>query len=482
MTTLSTRWEPVIGLEVHAQLLTESKIFCGCSTRYGAPPNSHVCPICLGHPGVLPVLNRRAVDLALRVAIAIGAAVDRASIFARKNYFYPDLPKGYQISQFDRPLCTGGALSFSLEEEPRSVRFHRIHLEEDAGKLLHPERGEGVTRVDLNRCGTPLIEMVTEPDLHSPAEAHAFLSRLKQLLLYLEVNDGNMEEGSLRCDANVSVRAAGTTALGTKTEIKNLNSFRNVERGLVYEIERQVKLLESGYQVVQETRLWDAGREVTAPMRSKEEAHDYRYFPDPDLKPLLIDDKWLDEVRSGLPELPQALETRLEAQYGIPAYDARVLASTRAIAGYFEEVAGLCGDGKLASNWVMNEVMRLLKEGDGDPGALRVTAPHLGGMLRGIVAGTISGKIGKIVFEEMAATGESPEAIIQARGLSQISDPAALDGLVRQVIAAHPGPVQDYRNGKEASLQFLIGQVMKASKGRAEPKQLREKLLAALNE
>jgi aspartyl-tRNA(Asn)/glutamyl-tRNA(Gln) amidotransferase subunit B len=480
VTPLLTGWEAVIGLEVHAQLLTESKIFCGCSTRFGAPPNSQVCPICLGHPGVLPVLNRHAVELGLRVALAIGATVEAASVFARKNYFYPDLPKGYQISQFDRPLCSGGSLAFTVEDEPRRVTFNRIHLEEDAGKLLHPERGQGVTRVDLNRCGTPLAEMVTGPDLRTPAEAFAFLTRLKQLLLFLEVNDGNMEEGSLRCDANVSVRPRGAEAFGTKTEIKNLNSFRNVERGLIHEIERQVKLLEAGHQIVQETRLWDAGREITLPMRSKEEAHDYRYFPDPDLKPLVIDDLWLQRVREVLPELPQALEERLEREYLIPAYDARVLSSTRSLAAYFEQAARISGDGKLTSNWVMTEIMRLLKEGDGDPASLKVTASHLGRMLKAISGGTISGKIGKIIFEEMAATGAAPETVIAAKGLSQISDPGALDSLVNDVLDAHPGPVSDYLNGKEASFQFLVGQAMKLSKGRAEPRSLREKLLAVL--
>jgi aspartyl-tRNA(Asn)/glutamyl-tRNA(Gln) amidotransferase subunit B len=414
------------------------------------------------------------------VALAIEARIKRRSLFARKNYFYPDLPKGYQISQFDRPLSTGGHLDYVLDDRPRRVRFHRIHLEEDAGKSLHPEKGSGGgTRVDLNRCGTPLIEIVTEPDLRSPQEAYAFLSRLKQLLLYLEVNDGNMEEGSLRCDANVSVRKRGEVGLGVKTEIKNLNSFKNVERGLKFEIGRHIERLESGEAVEQETRLWDADRGATAGMRSKEEAHDYRYFPEPDLKALVVDDAWLEEVRSSLPEMPAAAEARLERMYGIPAYDARVLASTRDLAAYYERVAQAAGDGKLASNWVMTEVLRLLKE-EGKTSDLLVGAADLGRMLSLISKGTISGKIGKTIFEEMAATGKSPEAIIDEKGLSQISDAGAVDALVAQVIEAHPGPVDDYLNGKEATLQFLVGQVMKVSRGRVNPQALRDRLLAGL--
>jgi aspartyl-tRNA(Asn)/glutamyl-tRNA(Gln) amidotransferase subunit B len=478
-------WEPVIGLEIHAQLRTDTKIFCGCSTRYGAPPNSQVCPVCLGHPGVLPVLNRRVADMGLRVALSIGATIDRASVFARKNYFYHDLPKGYQISQFDRPLCTGGSLAFMLEQEGaaerREVRFHRIHVEEDAGKSLHPDRGEEpVTRVDLNRCGTPLIEIVTEPDIRSAEEAYAFLTRLKQLLVFLEVNDGNMEEGSLRCDANVSVRRVGESAFGTKTEIKNLNSFKNVERGIRYEIERQVERLLGGERVVQETRQWDAGRGVTVLMRSKEEAHDYRYFPEPDLLPLILTDADIERVRAELPELPEALERRLESTWGIPAYDARVLAATRPMAAWFERAAAASGDGKLTSNWVMTEVLRLLKEGDGDPSALPFAPEDLGRMVKLISAGTISGKIGKIVMEEMAAGGGTPEAIIAAKGLVQINDDSAIDGLIEEALAAHPGPVAEYLAGKEATFQFLIGQVMKVSKGRANPGALRERLKAAL--
>ncbi len=465
-------WEAVIGLEIHAQLKTDTKIFCGCSTRYGAPPNSQVCPVCLGHPGVLPVLNRKAVDLGLRTALAIEATVNPVSIFARKNYFYPDLPKGYQVSQYDRPLCEGGSLG--------GVRFNRIHLEEDAGKSIHPEAGgEAVTRLDLNRCGTPLMEIVTEPDIRSPGEAHAFLTKLKQLLLHIDVNDGNMEEGSLRCDGNISVRPKGQEALGTKVEIKNLNSFRNVEKALEYEIARQIEVIEGGGTVIQETRLWDADRSVTRSMRGKEEAHDYRYFPEPDLKPLVIGADWIEAVRATMPELPAALEARLVAEYGLPAYDAGVLASTRALAAYYEEAARVAGDGKLTSNWVMTEILRLLKEGDGDPAHLPVSAAHLGGMVRLIAAGTISGNIGKTVFEEMAATGKSPDAIIREKGLESIGGDH-LDAIVREVLEKNPGPADEYRNGKEASLQFLVGQGMKISRGRAEPKSLRDKLVAAL--
>ena len=365
-------------------------------------------------------------------------------------------------------------------EEWKTVGFTRIHLEEDAGKSLHPEKGEPFTRVDLNRCGTPLIEIVSEPDIRSPEEGYAFLTRLKQLLLYLEVNDGNMEEGSLRCDANVSVRKRGTEPFGTKVEIKNLNSFKNVERALYHEIERQAKAYEAGEPVVQETRLYDVPAGVTRPMRSKEEAHDYRYFPEPDLKPLLVSEEWIGAVQGALPELPEAKETRLEREFGIPAYDARVLASTRALAAWYEEVARVAGDGKLASNWVMTEVMRLLNEGDGELDNLKITATSLGSMLRLIASDAISGKIGKTVFEEMAATGKEPATIIAEKGLSQISDAGAIEGIVSETIAAHPGPVGEYLKGKEATFQFLVGMAMKASRGRAKPDALRERLREAL--
>ena len=351
-------YEPVIGLEIHAQLKTRSKIFCGCSTRFGAAPNTQVCPLCLGLPGTLPVLNERAVEYAIKVGLAVGGSIAARSVFARKNYFYPDLPTGYQISQYDRPLCSGGGVEIATEAGVRRIGLVRIHLEEDAGKSLHPEGREGVntTRVDLNRAGVPLIEIVSEPELRSGAEAYAYLTRLRQLLVYLDVCDGNMEEGSLRCDANVSVRLVGATTLGTKTEIKNLNSFRYVEKALNYEIDRQIALLESGGRIVQETLLWNAQHGVSEPMRSKEEAHDYRYFPEPDLPALDLDPAWIESIRRSLPVLPQQLRERLERQYEIPAYDAEVLTETRSLAAYFEEAARRSGNGKLASNWIMTEV------------------------------------------------------------------------------------------------------------------------------
>jgi aspartyl-tRNA(Asn)/glutamyl-tRNA(Gln) amidotransferase subunit B len=473
-------YEPVIGLEVHCQLLTRSKIFCSCSTAFGAPPNSQVCPVCLGHPGVLPVLNRRAVELAVVLGLALGSKIREVSVFARKNYFYPDLPKGYQISQYDLPLCDGGSLQIGTGDARRTIGITRLHLEEDAGKMKHAEDGSGRSLVDLNRCGVPLIEIVTEPDLRTPEEAHDFLERLKQLVQYIGVCDGNMEGGSLRCDANVSVRPRGSEALGTKTEIKNLNSFRNVQRALEHEIRRQIAVLESAGRVEGATLLWDATRDRLQVMRTKEEAHDYRYFPEPDLLPLVLAEEWIAAIRGMVPELPEARRARFVREYALPEYDAGVLTATRELAGFYEAAARRSGDAKLASNWVMTELLGAVK---GDTERLRnlpLTPERLGDLLALITSGAISGKIAKAVFEEMAVSGGEPGAIIEACGLSQIVDPDAIRALIAEVLAANAPQVVDYLAGHERVLPHFIGQVMKASRGRANPELTNRLLREAL--
>jgi aspartyl-tRNA(Asn)/glutamyl-tRNA(Gln) amidotransferase subunit B len=481
---LRARYEPVIGLEVHAQLKTRSKIFCGCSTRFGAEPNTQVCPLCLGLPGTLPVLNARAVELAVKVGLAVGATVSDRSVFARKNYFYPDLPKGYQISQYDRPLCAGGGIEILSGEAPKRIGLVRIHLEEDAGKSLHPEGREGVTttRVDLNRAGVPLIEIVSEPDLRSAEESYSYLTRLRQILVFLDVCDGNMEEGSLRCDANVSVRPRGSETFGVKTEIKNLNSFRYVEKALSFEIDRQIDVLESGGRVVQETLLWNAQRNVSETMRSKEEAHDYRYFPEPDLPPLDLDPAWVEEIRRGLPELPQELRERLVREHGIPAYDAEILTESRSLAAYFEEAARRAGNAKLAANWIMTEVNAVRNRTGQAIEDFPIGADRLGDLVLMIASDAISGKIGKQVFERMLTEPGSPREIVERHGLSPIQDDASLLALAREIVAAHPGPAGEVRAGKEKTFAFLVGQAMKASRGRAHPEKVQEALRKALAE
>ncbi len=473
-------YEPVIGLEVHAQLLTRTKLFCGCPNRFGAPPNTLVCPVCLALPGALPVLSRQAVRLAIRAGLALGCRINEVSVFERKNYFYPDLPKGYQISQYEEPLATDGALAVrahvgadqAAADGPLArIRIQRVHMEEDAGKLLHegfPWSHEK-SGVDLNRAGVPLIEIVSAPDLRSPEQAYQYLSALKAVLLYTEVSDCNMEEGSLRCDANVSVRPRGTEALGTRTEIKNLNSFRNVARALEHEITRQVAVLASGGRVVQETLLWDADRGETASMRSKEEAHDYRYFPEPDLPPLVVGAEWVEEVRRSLPELPAARRQRFLRDFALPGYDAEVLTQDRAVADYFEAVAGESGNPKAASNWVMTEVLRKLKDDERPLARCPVSPQALAGLVRLIDAGTISGKIAKDVFEKMWQTGEPASAIVEREGLTQMSDAAALERLVAEVVAASPEQAASYRSGKTAALGWFVGQVMRRTGGRANP-------------
>jgi len=478
-----SRYETVIGLEVHAQLKTESKIFCSCSTRFGARPNTQVCPVCLGLPGVLPVLNERAVRFAVMAGLAVGGRIEGRSVFARKNYFYPDLPKGYQISQYDRPLCSGGGVDIPVDGAWKRIGLVRIHLEEDAGKSIHPEGREGVTTtlVDLNRAGVPLIEIVSEPEIRSGAEAYDYLIRLKQTLMYLDVCDGNMEEGSLRCDANVSVRPAGQAEFGTKTEVKNMNSFRNVERAIAFETDRQIRLLESGGRVVQETLLWNADKNQAEPMRSKEEAHDYRYFPEPDLLPLDLTPGWIDSVRSDLPELPHQVRERLMREFEIPAYDAEVLTETRALARYYEETARRAGNGKLASNWVMTEVNGIRNKKGQSIEEFPIRPDRLGTLVRMIAEERISGKIGKQLFELMLARAEGPEELVKTQGLMPIDDENALRALAREVIAANPGPVAEVRAGKERTFAFLVGQAMKQSRGRAHPEKIQDALRKELS-
>lgn len=477
----------VIGLEVHAQLATESKIFCGCSTEFGAEPNLHTCPVCLGLPGALPVLNRRAVDLAIKAGLALNCEIARFSKFDRKNYFYPDLPKGYQISQYDLPVCQNGYIEVVRDEgSVFRVRIKRIHLEEDAGKLIHGTGSNIIESdaafVDLNRAGAGLIEIVTEPDLHSPAEARAYLMMLKSILEYLEVSDCNMEEGSLRVDANLSIMPAGSTVLGTRTELKNMNSFRALERALEYEAERQAAVLRSGGKVIQETRTWDEKAGETRSMRSKEEAQDYRYFPEPDLVPVVIDAEWIEGIRAGIGELPRAKKERFVREYGLPAYDADVLTLDKALAAFFEEAVQGYHEPKTVSNWVMGDFLRLVKEEGVAYGDLKMTGAQLGAMLKLMDEGVISGKIAKTVFEEMFKTGKGPDRIIEEQGLVQISDQGALEGVCVQVLAANPQAIEDFRAGKDRALKHLMGQVMKETKGKANPQKVSEILMRILNE
>ncbi|HZM93878.1 MAG TPA: Asp-tRNA(Asn)/Glu-tRNA(Gln) amidotransferase subunit GatB [Vicinamibacterales bacterium] len=465
-------WEAVIGLEVHAQLQTRTKIFCGCSTQFGAPPNSQVCPVCLGLPGALPVLNRQAVDYAIKAALACGCDVQPRSVFARKNYFYPDLPKGYQISQYELPLALGGGLDIGVDGHTKRVGLTRIHMEEDAGKSLHegfPD-SDRRTYIDYNRSGVPLIEIVSEPDMRSAAEAAEFFSRLRNILVWLGVSDGNMEEGSLRCDANVSIRPRGQTALGTKAEVKNVNSFRYLEKALEYEIRRQIGVIEDGGKVVQETRLWDTSSGRTHSMRSKEEAHDYRYFPEPDLPPLLVDAARIERVRSSMPELPDARSRRFVAEYGIPSYDAGVLTQSAALADYFEATAKAAKNAKGASNWIMGELLRTLKERGQEIVDVPIQPAALAGLITLIDKGTISSSIGKGVFAKMYDSARSADDIVREDGLAQNSDEGALSEIVAEVIKLNDDTAKQYRAGKKQTFGFLVGQVMKASGGKANPK------------
>jgi aspartyl-tRNA(Asn)/glutamyl-tRNA(Gln) amidotransferase subunit B len=473
-------FEPVIGLEVHAQLKTRTKIFCGCSTAFGAAPNTQTCPVCLGLPGVLPVLNRAVVEFALRMALATGCTVARESRFARKNYFYPDLPKGYQISQYELPIAEHGRIDIQVDDRPQRVRIRRIHMEEDAGKLTHdPHRP--VSRVDLNRTGVPLIEIVSEPDIDSAAAAGAYLRQLRAIVRYLGICDGNLEEGSFRCDANVSIRPRGASALGTRAELKNLNSFRFVEKAIEYEIERQKDVLLEGGAVVQETRLYDATRNQTFSMRGKEEAHDYRYFPDPDLLPLVVDEGWVEQVRRSLPELPDARRARFVQQFGLPSYDAGVLTADRELADYFEACLKIFPQPKPVSNWIMGPLLGLLNAAGLGIDRSPIPPDELAALLGLVEKGDISGKIAKTVFDEMAASGKTARAIVQEKGLAQISDAGAIDEVVRDVLAANPKEVESYRGGKTKLMGFFVGEVMKATRGRANPKTVNELLKKILN-
>jgi aspartyl-tRNA(Asn)/glutamyl-tRNA(Gln) amidotransferase subunit B len=468
---MESRYEPVIGLEIHAQLNTRTKIFCGCSTAFGAPPNSHVCPVCLGLPGALPVLNRQAVDYAIAAALALGCTVNRESVFARKNYFYPDLPKGYQISQYERPLATGGGLEVDVEGTTSWIALTRIHMEEDAGKSLHegfPD-SDRRTSVDYNRAGVPLIEIVSEPDLRSAPQAAEFFARLRDILVWLGVNDGNMEEGSLRCDANVSVRPVGQQAFGTKAEVKNVNSFKYLQKAIDYEIARQIAVVSGGGRVVQETRLWDSVASRTHSMRSKEEAHDYRYFPEPDLPPLLVEAERVARVRATMPELPDARRRRFVAQYGLPDYDAGVLTQSPDLASYFEEVAAASAQPKAASNWVMGELLRTLKERGTAVADVPLPPAALAGLVRIVEAGAINSSTAKDVFAKMYDSGRSAEEIVASEGLAQIGDEAAVLPIVHEVMAVNADAVAQYRAGKRQTFGFLVGQVMKRTKGKVNP-------------
>ncbi|MCS6965450.1 MAG: Asp-tRNA(Asn)/Glu-tRNA(Gln) amidotransferase subunit GatB [Candidatus Kapabacteria bacterium] len=471
---MNQAYEAVIGLEVHAQLKTRTKAFCGCSTEFGAPPNINTCPVCLGHPGALPVLNQQVVELTLRIGLATNCFIRSCSIFARKNYFYPDLPKGYQISQYEEPICTDGWIDIELDDGTlKRVGISRIHMEEDAGKSIHDLDED--TLVDLNRCGVPLIEIVSKPDLRSPREAYHYMRQIRQLVRYLEICDGNLEEGSLRCDANVSVRRCGESRLGTKTEVKNLNSFRNLEKALEYEIQRHVAILEAGGQVEHETRLWDAVRQETRPMRTKEHAHDYRYFPEPDLVPVVVTEEWRERVRVTLPELPLQRKQRLMAQYGLPAYDAGVLCEERAVADYFEACCAQLQRPsperyKMVSNWIMTEVLRILGEQQGKGVCIPLLPEHLAELVELYADDIINSRIAKDLFAEVLQTGRSPRAIVSERELVQVSDTEWLRQMVEQVIGEHPDVVIKYRSGKTNVLGFLVGQVLQRSRGRANPK------------
>ena len=475
-------YESVIGLEVHAQLATKSKIFCGCTTEFGGEPNTHGCPVCLGMPGVLPVLNRKVVDYALRMALAVGSEIQPRSRFLRKNYFYPDLPKGYQISQYqsetEPPLAIGGGIEITANGTEKTIRLRRVHMEEDAGKSVHDEAyvRENESMVDVNRCGVPLLEIVTEPDIRSPEEAYQYLTKLREILIYLGICEGNMEEGNIRIDTNISIRPVGASELGTLAEIKNMNSFRNVLRALEYERERQISVIEAGGEVVHETLQWNPDRNVTSPMRSKEYSEDYRYFPEPDLVPVEVDQAWIDAVRAQIPELPEEKRARFVREYGLREYDAEVLVASRDVAEYYEQCVAEGADPTQVSNWVMGDVLRELRESDADIRSFRVRPGELAEMIRMIEDGTISGKIAKTVFEEMANTGDDPKAIVERQGLVQITDEGSLAATTASILADHPDEVERYRSGQRKLLGFFVGQVMKATKGKANPKMVNELL------
>ncbi|MBT9139487.1 MAG: Aspartyl/glutamyl-tRNA(Asn/Gln) amidotransferase subunit B [Dehalococcoidia bacterium] len=474
-----SKYATVIGLEVHIELATASKIFCSCPTEFGKEPNTHVCPVCLGLPGSLPVLNRRVVEFAIKAGLALNCEIPRFAKFDRKNYFYPDLPKAYQISQYDLPLAVSGYLEFALNGETKRVGITRVHIEEDAGKLVHGDFAD-YSLADYNRTGVPLIEIVSEPDLRSPEEAKAYLEKLKSVIQYTGISDVKMEEGSLRCDANVSIMPAGSKEFGTRSEIKNMNSFKAVQRGLVYEVDRQKEVLEAGGKVVQETRRWDEHKGITFSMRSKEEAHDYRYFPDPDLVPIIVEHDWVEEIRQSLPEMPDARRTRYVSEWGLPEYDAAVITASKAMSDFFEATLAEYHDAKAVANSLMGEILKYLNAHGIEIHQTRLTPSHLAELLKLQTDGTISGKIAKTVFEEMFSSGKKPAEIVKEQGLVQISDKDAIAAIVEQVITDNPKSVEDFKAGTEKAIGFLVGQVMKISKGRANPEMvnqlLREKL------
>lgn len=464
----TSKYETVIGLEVHVELHTKSKIFCGCSTEFGAPPNTHTCPVCLGHPGVLPVLNRQAVDYAMKAAMALNCEIGDVCKFDRKNYFYPDSPKAYQISQYDQPIGKNGYIDIEVDGKTKRIGITRLHLEEDAGKLTHVDGGYA-SLVDFNRVGTPLVEIVSEPDISSPEEARAYLEKLRAIMLYCEVSDVKMEEGSMRCDANISLRPWGQKEFGTRAELKNMNSFRGVVRGLEYEQLRQAEILDEGGEVEQETRRWDETQGKTFSMRGKEEAHDYRYFPDPDLVTLHIDPEWKDRIRASIPELPDARKARYTSEYGLPEYDAGVITSSKALADLFESSLEYTKDAKAVSNWIMGDLLGYLNSNSLVLSDVKLTGQGLGEMIGLLEKGTISSKIAKTVFKEMLQSGKLPQQIVEEQGLVQISDEGAIMAIVQEVVANNPASVEDYKAGKEKAIGFLVGQVMKQSKGKANP-------------
>jgi aspartyl-tRNA(Asn)/glutamyl-tRNA(Gln) amidotransferase subunit B len=475
------RYEAVIGLEVHAQLQTNSKIFCGCETAFGEEANTRTCPVCIGMPGVLPVLNKKAVEFIIKTGLATHCSISPFSRFARKNYFYPDLPKGYQISQYELPLCEHGYVEIVVDSAVRRIGITRIHLEEDAGKNLHTSES-GASLVDLNRAGTPLMEIVSEPDIRTADEATEYLKKLRSILRYIEVSDADMEKGNFRCDINISLRPVGAKEFGTRAEVKNVNSFKFVQKALEYEIKRQAQILDEGGRVVQETRLFDSTKGITFSMRSKEEAHDYRYFPEPDLVPVVTSPETVESIRETIPELPDAKRERFVKEYGLPEYDADMLTQSRALAAYYEEAVKLSGQPKVISNWMMGELMRLLNAENKEIESCPVRPDRLAGMVKMIEGGVISTKIAKTVFEEMYRTGKAAEAVVQEQGLVQVSDSGEIEKIIDEVIKANPGQHADYKGGKDKLFGFFVGQVMKASKGKANPEMVNQLLKKKLSE